>query len=559
MTGTIDRARAEAEAMAIAQARAAEASQPEQSTGERIGRAIMGNTVYENVIGGGEADTPGERLGQTINDMGQAFFPGVARGAAEMAGIPGTVSDLMDIPLRRMGLLPDVEGLPSGSPLSGQALREYMSGATNGATEFRGDTTAGRYAGTFGEFLPGATGAGLRGILGYAAIPSVASETAGQLTEGTAAEPYARVAAGLLGSVLGGGMTGATSPQPRPVGSNAETQRLAAYLQSQGVQPTAGQVSGSPMLRRMEGTITPRPAQVEQVTQAAMASIGSQAARATPDALSDAAARIGQTMDDALSGVSIVPTSQMAQAAEDVAENYLTMVPSASRVPRISGMVEEIVDAATSPSTSPIDLSLLRVWRTDLGRMLRSNDEATRTAAQQLRELIDSATDTALTAAGREADLASLATAREQWRNYLAVRDASTRVGSEGGVLSPTQLNQSLIRVFGRDNYAVGRGTDLMETSRAAGELLRPLPTVEAGGIRRLPYVGEAGTAAAGAYAGSTMAGIPGAIAGGLLGAAVPPLGQAAIRSRAVQSLLMDPTLSAAVASRAAPGLLAGN
>ena len=98
-----------------------------------------------------------------------------------------------------------------------------------------------------------------------------------------------------------------------------------------------------------------------------------------------------------------------------------------------------------------------------------------------------------------------------------------------------------------------------METSRAAGELLRPLPTVEAGGVRRLPYVGEAGTAAAGAYAGSTMAGIPGAIAGGLLGAAVPPLGQAAMRSRAVQSLLMDPTLSAAVASRASPGLLAGN
>lgn len=519
----------------------------------------FGSAVYENVIGDGEVDTPGERLGQVINDMGQAFFPGVARGTAELAGLPGTVSDLMDMPLEAMGLLPEVEGLPSGSPLSGAALRGYLSDATDGATEFRGGTTAGRFAGTVGEFVPGATGAGLRGLLGYAVIPGVASEGAGQLTEGTAIEPYARVAGGLLGAILGGGMSGATNPQPRPVGSNAETQRLAAYLQSQGVQPTAGQVSGSPFLRRLEGTVTPRAGQVEDLTGAAMRSIGSEAPRATPDALAAAASRIGGMMDDALDGVSIVPTAQMAQAAQDVAENYLTMVPSASRVPRISGMVDEILDAATNPTASPIDLSLLRVWRTDLGRMLQSNDEATRTAAQQLRLLIDDATDAALTAAGREADLQTLATAREQWRNYLAVRDASTRVGSEGGVLSPTQLNQSLIRVFGRDNYAVGRGTDLMETSRAAGELLRPLPTVEAGGLRRFANVGEISSTAAGAYVGSQLAGGPGAVAGGLLGAALPPLGQAAMRSRTAQSILMDPTLSAAVASRAAPGLLAGN
>ena len=547
MTGNIDRQRAEAEAMAIAQARSQ--AQP---------RGI-GQTIYENVIGSGEVDTPGERIGEAINEMGRAFFPGVARGAAEMAGIPGTVSDLLDVPFERLGLLPSVDGLSDGNPLSGAALRGYMSDATNGATEFRSETVPGRVAGTVGEFIPGATGAGARGLLGFGVIPGIASETAGMAAEGTAAEPYARLAGGLLGTVLGGGMTGATNARPRPIGSNAEQQRLAAYLQRQGVQPTAGQTSGSNLLRRMEGTVTPRVDQLEDLTTAAMRSIGSQEARATPQALRDAAARIGQVMDDSLQGVSFQPTQAMAQMADDVVDQYLQMAPASTVVPRVRNIADEIIEAATNPAAPSIDLSTLRVWRSALGRMTQSSDEATREAARSLRALIDDATDAALVSAGRDSDIQALSQAREQWRNYLAVSDAATRVGSESGVLSPTQLNQAVIRTQGRQNYATGNGTDLMETTRAAGQILRPMPTVEAGGIRRLPYVGELGASGGGAAAGYALGNVPGAIIGGLLGATVPTAGQAAMRSRTVQSLLMDPTLSAAVASRSAPGLLAGN
>ena len=39
----------------------------------------FGQTLYENVIGSGEVDTPGERLGQSINDAGKAFFAGLGR------------------------------------------------------------------------------------------------------------------------------------------------------------------------------------------------------------------------------------------------------------------------------------------------------------------------------------------------------------------------------------------------------------------------------------------------------------------------------------------------
>jgi len=520
----------------------------------------IGETIYQNVVGRGDIDTPGERLGQSVQEMGRSFFPGVARGAAEIAGIPGTLSDVIDIPFERMGLLPDVDGAQNGSPFSGEAMRRYLSDATGGATEYRSDTTAGQYAGTIGEFLPGGTGgAGMRGLLAYGVVPAVASESAGQLTEGTSIEPYARAAAAIGTSILGGPAIAGRSTVRNAAGANLEQRRMAGLLEDAGIQPTVGQATGSNAIRRMEGTVSPRPSQIEDLTAAAMRSTGSTAARATPTTLMDASRRIGRAMDDALDGVSFRPTTAMAQSADDAVVRYLEMAPSATVVPRVRNIANEIIDAATNPSAAPIELSTLRVWRSALGRMTQSSDEATRNAARELRGLIDDATDAALTAAGRESDLQSLVQSRENWRNYLAVSDASTRAGSESGILSPGQLNQAIIRTQGRENYAIGRGTDLMETSRAAGSMLRPMPTVEAGGIRRLPYIGQLGAGGAGAAAGAAVADIPGAIIGGLLGGVTPSIMEATMRSRTVQSLLANPTLSAAVSARTAPGLLAGN
>lgn len=71
-------------------------------------------------------------------------------------------------------------------------------------------TTAGEYAQTAGEFAPAVLGGGeglLSKLLTRVAVPSVASETAGQITKGTAAEPYARVGA----AVAGGGLASALS------------------------------------------------------------------------------------------------------------------------------------------------------------------------------------------------------------------------------------------------------------------------------------------------------------------------------------------------------------
>ncbi|RWO34733.1 MAG: hypothetical protein EOS10_00050 [Mesorhizobium sp.] len=88
------------------------------------------------------------------------------------------------------------------NPLSGENLKAGLSKLTGGATDYQPKTTAGEYTRTAAEFAPNAIGPGgpLRKLL-QVALPAAASETGGQLTDGTALEPYARV----VGALLGGG------------------------------------------------------------------------------------------------------------------------------------------------------------------------------------------------------------------------------------------------------------------------------------------------------------------------------------------------------------------
>ena len=53
-------------------------------------RGPMANMLYENLIGSGEVDTPGERLGQMIRGAGAA----VARGMADLPALPVNLAQL---------------------------------------------------------------------------------------------------------------------------------------------------------------------------------------------------------------------------------------------------------------------------------------------------------------------------------------------------------------------------------------------------------------------------------------------------------------------------------
>lgn len=82
------------------------------------------------------------------------------------------------------------------------------------------ETTAGEYARTVGEFAaPGVLGKGtlVEKLIGNTLVPALVSETAGQATKGTAAEPWARAIGGVGGNVAVAAKRAHQSAVPRAV------------------------------------------------------------------------------------------------------------------------------------------------------------------------------------------------------------------------------------------------------------------------------------------------------------------------------------------------------
>ena len=139
---------------------------------------------------------------------------------------------------------------------TGQTARDAAATATGGATEFRGNTLAGRFAGTAAEFIPGSLGGGggqLRNALAYGVIPGLASEGAGQLTEGTAAEPWART----IAPIVAGGIAGAVSrPKGPQAPTNAALRQQADDLYKAGdARPAAGSGAISTLRGQVDQTL----------------------------------------------------------------------------------------------------------------------------------------------------------------------------------------------------------------------------------------------------------------------------------------------------------------
>lgn len=178
-------------------------------------------------VGGGQQQ-PSMGAGATAADVAKSAGVGAAQGAIGMAGLPGDIEQVsggllqrgykaatgedapgwlrdmaspLAIPLllRRAvgsGAEPDQQALPTSADIRGQV--EGVTGKF-----YQPKTTAGEYARTAGEFVPAAMtpGGGVRGAMRGAAkfgvLPGLASEAAGQATEGTELEPFARAGAAL--------------------------------------------------------------------------------------------------------------------------------------------------------------------------------------------------------------------------------------------------------------------------------------------------------------------------------------------------------------------------
>ncbi|MEN3208649.1 hypothetical protein PUR23_01205 [Methylorubrum populi] len=159
--------------------------------------SVVGDVVQSAGAGiiRGAASLPD--LPQTVLGLAEAGIgyvtDKVAKGARALAGkAPLSEAEIAQARAATKGALPS----PSELPMPGQTAIAALEAATGKLYEPQ--TTVGEYARTVGEFLPGA-GKSIATAVRNALVPAAASETAGQITKGTEAEPVARLVGGVAG------------------------------------------------------------------------------------------------------------------------------------------------------------------------------------------------------------------------------------------------------------------------------------------------------------------------------------------------------------------------
>lgn len=492
-------------------------------------------------------------------DVAKSGGVGLAKGAIGIAGAAGDVRHLAsaatDYLGEKLGASPEaIQGFkdkaynaaqytaPSrvlaDAPASAD-IQKKVEGVTG--QFYKPQTIAGEYAQTAGEFAPGLIGGG-EGLMARLAtrvlLPAAASETAGQVTKGSEAEPYARVAAALMSPAITSIGRRAVTPLP----ASAERTALADTLRGEGVNLTAGQATGSKPLLWAESTLGDmpfaggRPAQMmeqqgEQFTSAALRRVGEAGNRATPDVVDNAFRRIGNQFETIGARNHVAPDAQFVQDLRNVRDEYHNLVGPHARAPVIDNTIRDITEQMRA-NGGILNGDQYNAMTSRLARQARGakTDPQLQETLQGLRESLDDAFERTLQQIGNHQDLAALREARSQYRNLMVVEKAATGAGSASaeGMISPSQLRNAVVQQ-NRRSYARGQG-DFADLARSGEALLKPLPNSGTAPRQMMQHILTGG----GGAIGGAVGGIPGAIAG----IAAPAALGRALMSRPAQAYL---------------------
>lgn len=490
---------------------------------------------------GAQASQPTEQP-STAEDVGRSFLSGALQVGGSILDLPTMIGRLpMQLSDRFLGtdMLADV---PAPTPFI-ESVGE-VAPSVQAAAEYEPQTIAGGYAQQAGEFLPGLlTPGGLPARIGYGVLaPAIGSQTAGLAAEAMGADETGQMIAELAGAVVSPvaaerAVRGLISPM---AGTAAPRVAAAETLRAAGVPVTAGQQTGSGLLRRIEDTAAPSEEQLEALTRAALRTIGSEGDRVTSDVLNAARSRIGRVFDDVTQNLTVDVQPFRVSQLQAAANTYRSLAPTSAQAP----IIDDIVNAVANPNaqTSPRQLM---TWRSRLSRLTTTPDAATREAASDALEAIDDIIADSLRNAGRDADVAALNQARRQWRDYLAIERAAGQAGETAaeGLLTPGAL-RGAVQSQGRGQFVRGQRGDLGDITRSAQAVLSSSPAVLPGGARVIEGAGRAAMAGLG----GTVGNIPGAA----LGFFAPEIGRAAVMSAPMQAYLRNQLVGPA-ASRLTP------
>jgi hypothetical protein len=251
-----------------------------------------------------KAAEPSLSAGEYAADIAKSGGVGLAEGTIGLAGMPGDARSLLSAGFSaaadKLGVSPETVGkikdtaynvakynpLPSIRALSGSTSEEIQKEVEGVTGEFyKPKTMLGEGARTFGSFLPaaaaGPAGVGRR-VVTQAVIPALTSETAGQITKGTAAEPYARTAAAILSPAAAEMALARRAQQALPTAQDALDAGKAIYRSPQVQGITIPPQAVDKLAQRISATVdgpaainSPRTARLAELLSEVPASGGS--------------------------------------------------------------------------------------------------------------------------------------------------------------------------------------------------------------------------------------------------------------------------------------------
>lgn len=443
----------------------------------------------------GEGATPemlrGEAPVSTAMDVAKSGAVGLGKGAIGVAGMIGDLSELgakgietaTNYVSDKLGVerykRPEKPSILENIPTSASIQKGIEDNVTGKFYEPK--TTAGQYAQTVGEFIPSmAAGPGRMGTkLLTATTAGLGSEGAGQLTKGTAAEPYARVAGALAGGIAPMAAGRAVTPLP----ASPARQRLVDVLADEGVTSlTAGQRTGNKSLQYAEDFLGNAPGAgqganrirqegQEQFTDAALRRAGT-GGEATPEVLAANNQRLTQEFRDLSARNSMTPDNQFITDITHAVRNYRN-VPDSQQRAMIQGYIDDIVPHINAGTMPGVEYQAMRSRMTKQANNNRQSDPDLSEALRGMRNALDNSMERSLQGTP---DAGAWGRARREYGAQKTIEKTASRAGeaTAEGQLVPANLRNA-VSAENRGAYARGEG-QFSELARAGSGVMAPLP-----------------------------------------------------------------------------------
>lgn len=539
---------------------------PDGMNDAQITAAIQKNMPTQSSVGADVAKSAGVGVGKGFiglaglpGDLAEMGARGIDRATQYVGGKLGVDSESLRRPEPAKNLTSLIMG-PTERTQYADRAPTYGSADITKAVEsqtgpfYQPQTTAGKYAETVGEFALGLIGgpAGLaRRAITNVVLPGVSSEAAGQATQGTSAEPYARVAGAILGGVAPSAIGRAVTPLP----ASPARQRLVDILNNEGVTSlTAGQRTGSPALRYAESALGDAPGAGGQTTamtnegraqftDAALRRAGT-GGEASPQVLAANNARLGNEFETLSARNTLQVDPQFANDVRTVINNYGITLPSEQRQ-RIYNVIGDIAERSAPVPAGGVFANLAQmgaipgdVYQTTRSRLSRVADSNRVTdpefsgAMRGIRNALDDAMGRSISPADQQAWQA----ARQQYGAQKTIEKAAARGPADAtaeGVITPTSLKNVVASGKNAGQYARGQG-DFSELARAGTGIMGAMPQSGTGPRLTMQTIASLLGGAVGSGGGPVGAGLGAATAA----AAGPALVGRAIMSRPVQGYL---------------------